>query len=68
MGRVGVRIVAYQPDHRRRDLDNMLKAPLDALQSAGVFENDGDIDDLHILRALAVDVPRLDCTVWEMPA
>lgn len=49
-GRVAVLISAYPPDNRRRDLDNMLKATLDALVHTGAIEDDGDIDDLHIVR------------------
>jgi crossover junction endodeoxyribonuclease RusA len=43
-----VEIAANQPDNRRRDLDNYLKAPLDALMSAGVYEDDSQIVDLRI--------------------
>ena len=49
-GRLGVVIYAFPPDRRARDLDNLLKQPLDALQSAGVFLNDSQIDQLMIRR------------------
>lgn len=49
-GRVKVEILATPPDRRARDLDNALKATLDALQAAGVFDNDALIDDLRIRR------------------
>lgn len=38
------------PDRRRRDLDNVLKAVLDALQHAGVYPDDSQIDDLRVTR------------------
>lgn len=49
--RLSVEIEAWMPDKRRRDLDNMLKATLDALTHAGVWDDDSQIDDLRITRA-----------------
>lgn len=49
--RLAVEIIAHPPDRRQRDLDNLLKAPLDSLEYARLFENDNQIDDLHIRRA-----------------
>jgi crossover junction endodeoxyribonuclease RusA len=43
-----VEIEAYRPDNRRRDLDNLLKAPLDALGHSNVYEDDSQIVDLRI--------------------
>lgn len=48
--RLDVSIVAYPPDKRRRDLDNMLKQLLDALQFAGAYCDDSQIDRLSIER------------------
>ena len=45
-----VHIQAFPPDNRKRDLDNIQKVLLDALQDAGLFEDDGQIDYLSILR------------------
>ena len=47
-GKLCVEIEAYRPDKRRRDLDNLLKAALDACTSAGVWEDDSNIVDLRI--------------------
>jgi crossover junction endodeoxyribonuclease RusA len=49
-GRLRVAIDAYPPDRRRRDLDNLLKAALDALVHGGAIEDDSLIDDLRIRR------------------
>lgn len=50
LGRLKVKITATMPDKRRRDIDNINKAALDALGYAGVYGDDEQIDDLHILR------------------
>ena len=49
-GSVAVMIWACPPDRRRRDLDNILKPLLDALQHAGCYRDDSQIDDLHVTR------------------
>ncbi len=51
-GRLAVSIDAHPPDKRKRDLDNLLKASLDALQHSGLFDDDSQIDRLAILRGL----------------
>lgn len=45
-----VSIDAYPPDARRRDLDNIIKPTLDALEAAGAFDDDGQICDLRVRR------------------
>jgi len=48
--RIRVKIQAFPPDKRRRDLDNVLKSLLDSLQHADVYIDDNQIDDLRITR------------------
>ena len=50
-GRLAVVITLFPPDRRRRDLDNVLKAALDALQHGGCYADDSQIDHLAILRS-----------------
>lgn len=54
LDRLAVRITAYPPDRRHRDLDNLLKAPLDALTHAGWWRDDSQIDELQITRGEVV--------------
>lgn len=49
-GRLRVHLLACPPDRRRRDLDNVAKAILDALTHAGVWNDDEQIDVLRIER------------------
>ena len=43
-------IDVYPPDSRRRDLDNINKALLDALVSAKLLKDDSLIDELHMIK------------------
>lgn len=47
---VSLEIVACPPDRRKRDLDNLLKAPLDSMQHAGLYADDADVAKLTITR------------------
>lgn len=59
-----VSIVAWMPDARRRDVDNLCKAPLDALGHAGVYEDDSQIQMLMIRKAgIDRENPRIEVTL-----
>lgn len=47
-GAIAAEIIAYPPNRLRRDLDNLLKSTLDAMQNAGVFRDDTQIRRLSI--------------------
>ena len=60
-------ITAYMPDKRRRDIMNLEKITCDALQAAGVFDDDSQIDSFQIVRSgikkggeLAVVITEMD--------
>jgi crossover junction endodeoxyribonuclease RusA len=49
-GRLQANITLYPPDARRRDIDNVLKALLDALQHAEVYADDSQLYKLNITK------------------
>lgn len=53
-GRLELVAHVFPPDGRRRDLDNLQKALCDALQHAGVYADDSQIDRLDVHRGPVV--------------
>lgn len=49
-GRIALFVAIYPADRRRQDIDNRVKALQDALTHAGVWLDDEQIDDLHLVR------------------
>lgn len=47
---LSLKIRVVMPDRRKRDLDNLLKAPLDALTKAGVWVDDSQIEEIYIYK------------------
>lgn len=64
-GRLSMHVSMWPPDRRRRDIDNPLKALLDACEHAGCYEDDGQIDELHIVRQEIYRGGR--CTILILP-
>jgi len=60
---VAVAISVHPPDGRRRDLDNILKALLDAMQHAGVYADDSQIAILHLVRLAPAPPGRVEVVV-----
>ena len=67
-GRIALAMDAFPPDRRRRDLDNIQKPVLDAMQHAGVYLDDSQID-LLITRRRQPDKPHghLAIEITDMP-
>lgn len=53
-GRLNVEVILYPPDKRTRDLDNYMKALLDAITHSGLWLDDEQIDQLSIMRGEVV--------------
>jgi len=67
-GRLAVCIETMAQDRRKRDLDNICKATLDALTKANVWGDDGQIDDLRIVRGrICPEAPSLTVTIETLP-
>jgi len=58
---------AFPPDRRRRDLDNLQKSTLDALEHAGLYEDDSQIDLLIARRCEVAPGGKLIVRMMEMP-
>ena len=52
LGRLRLTVKLCYCDRRATDIDNRLKPLQDALQAAGAFKNDSQIDELHVVRAV----------------
>jgi crossover junction endodeoxyribonuclease RusA len=66
-GRIALCLDAFPPDHRRRDLDNIQKPALDAMQHAGVYVDDSQVDLLLTQRRAVVPGGRLSVRLFDLP-
>jgi len=65
-GKMGVSITLHPPDRRTRDNDNFFKAPLDAMQKAGLYKNDGDFDDTSMHKGDVSKPGYITVDIWEI--
>ena len=61
--KIVIDIMTYWPDRRKRDVDNQGKAIFDALEHAGVFDNDRWALPRYIDFAVDKDNPRVVCVI-----
>ena len=58
-----ITMILQPKDKRRMDIDNRIKCVLDSLQEAGVFDDDFQVDELHVMRGEQVTGGRLLLTI-----
>jgi crossover junction endodeoxyribonuclease RusA len=66
--RLHMEVYLYPPDNRKRDVDNILKPLLDALEHANVYENDSQIDKLCVTRMPVTKGGMCDVVISEINA
>ena len=54
-GELNVEVVVFPPDNRRRDVDNVQKALLDALEHGGIYADDNQIVKLTIEKGQVIE-------------
>ena len=64
--RVGLTLTVCPPDRRKRDLDNVLKASLDALTHAGAWHDDSQIDRIIVVRGALIEGGSLIVEIHEL--
>jgi crossover junction endodeoxyribonuclease RusA len=62
--RLDVKILLNAPSRARRDIDNSLKAILDAMQHAGVYRDDSQIDRIEVVRGEVVKGGSATVSIW----
>ena len=48
--RLSLTVTLHFKDRRKSDIDNRIKSLLDALVQAGLFDDDSQVDELHVYR------------------
>jgi crossover junction endodeoxyribonuclease RusA len=59
-------IHVYVPDRRRRDIDNLSKSLFDAMQKAGVYEDDTQIKDFRMIHSGIVKGGKVTLSIEEI--
>jgi crossover junction endodeoxyribonuclease RusA len=66
-GRIALAMDAFPPDNRRRDIDNIQKTAIDAIQHAGIYLDDSQVQLLISRRREVVSGGRLNVRIEEFP-
>ena len=61
-------MVLFPRDKRKIDIDNRIKSVLDALQDAGVFDDDFQVDELSIVRGKPIKGGAIRVLIEEIPS
>lgn len=61
---VAVRVLFYRSNHRKVDIDNLLKAVMDALTSARIWNDDSQVCEITARRWMGESNPRVEITVY----
>lgn len=61
-GKVRIDVIAWVPDNRVRDLDNIMKPVMDAMTHAGFWEDDCQVDQMCVYRGAKVS-PKGACYI-----
>ena len=61
--RYAVTLVVVVQDRRRRDMDNLAKGVLDAMNGGLAYRDDSDVDELHVFRRVDPAAPRVEVAV-----
>ena len=65
LGELAVSMTFHLPDRRRRDLDNLSKGVLDAMNGI-VFDDDQQVVDLHVYKRLSKKYPGVSVKVEKL--
>ena len=63
-----ITMILRPKDKRKIDIDNRIKCVLDSLQDAGVFDDDFQVDELHVYRGEKVSGGQLLLTIEVLDA
>lgn len=62
--RIKAMLVVYVGARQHPDIDGATSGPLDALQRAGILDNDYSIEELYSIRRRDDENPRIELTLW----